>query len=113
MNIIESIIAANRTREHSNLIRRIAKSMEELGEVCEAYLNVTSAGNGKGKTWNDVREELVDNFIVATDLLYTKLPNEEQITDAELDEIISEMVDRKLAKWKNNRNTGKASTDAE
>lgn len=50
--------------------------MEELGELAEAYLGVTSSNNGKNKTWSDVREEIVDVLIVSLDLALTPLPGE-------------------------------------
>lgn len=48
--------------------RRLIKLMEEMGEVSEAFLNITSLNNSKNKSWEDVREELVDCFIVGLDI---------------------------------------------
>lgn len=70
-NIIELIKSANPARALSNTKRRLLKITEEKGEVAEAVLNVTSPYNGKNKTWDDVREELVDCFIVAADIALT------------------------------------------
>ena len=50
------------------LSRRRLKLLEELGEVSQAYLDVTG-NNLKHKTVDDVLEEQVDTFIVAADLL--------------------------------------------
>ncbi len=72
--IIPAIRDANLTRNNGNLGRRVIKLCEELGEHAEAYLNISSAGNGKGKTWDDVREEAADILIVAVDVALT--PND-------------------------------------
>ncbi len=72
--IIPAIRDANLTRHNGNLGRRVIKLCEELGEHAEAYLNISSAGNGKGKTWDDVREEAADILIVAVDVALT--PND-------------------------------------
>jgi NTP pyrophosphatase (non-canonical NTP hydrolase) len=70
-NIIELIREANPSRSFSDTKRRLLKIGEEKGEVCEAILNVTSSHNKKNKTWDDVREELADCFIVAVDIALT------------------------------------------
>ena len=69
--IIELIRAANPKRSMPSLPRRFMKLTEELGEVAEAYLNVTSKANDKCKTWDDVREECADVLIVAFDIALT------------------------------------------
>jgi len=68
--------AANPQRHVNNLQRRTIKLVEEIGEVAEAWLNVTSASNAKHKTWDDVREEIADCLIVAFDVAWTLLPGE-------------------------------------
>ena len=82
------------------MIRRIGKLAEEYGELWEAYLNVTSAHNGKGKTWDDVREEGIDVAIVALDIVATRLPTDEGKTEEEMRQDIIDMVLKKLNKWK-------------
>lgn len=72
--IVDLIRDAHPERHHATLPRRCWKLIEELGEVAEAHLNVTSALNGKGKTWDDVREEVVDVLIVALDIALTPIP---------------------------------------
>jgi hypothetical protein len=72
-DLISSICNANPDRGEFNIHRRIIKLAEELGEVSEAYLNVTSVNNGKNKTWDDVREEFADVLIVAVDVALTPL----------------------------------------
>jgi NTP pyrophosphatase (non-canonical NTP hydrolase) len=79
-NVIAQLVqAANAGRDPANLERRCDKLVEELGEVSEAYLNVTSDSNRKAKTWDDVREELVDCLIVALDIYWTVLPGETEV----------------------------------
>ncbi len=112
-DIINAIYEANPNRTHTNLVRRILKLSEEMGETAEAYLNVTSASNGKKKTWDDVREELADCVIVALDCAMTPMPDQEGITKDAIMAQFSDEITAKLAKWKNNRDTGKAATDAE
>lgn len=50
------------------VVRRLRKGTEELGEVSEAFLNLTGQ-NGKNKVPADLLEETVDVFIVAADTL--------------------------------------------
>lgn len=111
--ILRGISDANSTRHSDNLHRRIIKQMEELGEASEAYLNVTSAANGKNLSWADVREELCDQVIVAVDCALTPMPDQVGLTREEVEQEVALVVERKLAKWKRNRDTGKAATDAE
>ena len=99
-DLIKMVRDANPTRHHSNLHRRIIKLMEELGEVSEAYLNVTSPANGKGKTWDDVREELADVAIVALDLALTPMPDREDDQPSAIEEKLIGEIKRKLKKWK-------------
>lgn len=70
---------ANPGRQAANIRRRAMKLMEELGEIAQAWLNVTSPSNGKGKTWDDVREEIADCLIVALDVGWTVLPTEVEV----------------------------------
>jgi NTP pyrophosphatase (non-canonical NTP hydrolase) len=71
LDIIESIKNANPERSVASIKRRLLKMSEEKGEVCEAILNLTCEKNSKNKTWDDLREELVDCFIVAVDIALT------------------------------------------
>jgi NTP pyrophosphatase (non-canonical NTP hydrolase) len=98
-DIIRAVQAVNRERHHSSLNRRIIKVMEELGEVSEAYLNVTSATNGKGKTWDDVREELADLAITALDTALTPMPDREDQDEDKIRADLELEVERKLQKW--------------
>lgn len=78
---------ADLARHHTNLNRRIIKTMEELGELSEAYLYTSSDQNYKGKTYGDVREELADMIIMACDLSSIRLPGEENLTQKEFEQM--------------------------
>lgn len=67
---------ANPDRSLANLDRRSLKLLEEMGELGQAFLNITSPANPKLKTWDDVREEIADCLIVALDIAWTRLPGE-------------------------------------
>jgi NTP pyrophosphatase (non-canonical NTP hydrolase) len=111
--VIDAIFEANPTRNFDNYNRRTIKLMEELGELSEAYLNVTSSSNGKGLSYADVREEAVDCLIVAADLALTSTPDQAGLSSEQVTAAMVEMINLKLAKWKKNRDTGKSATDAE
>ena len=74
---IDLIAQANPTRCKTNLDRRVIKMLEELGELSEAFLSITSVGNERNKTWADVQEEAVDVLIVGTDIALTPLLDED------------------------------------
>lgn len=93
------VVDANRERSLETLIRRMGKLGEEYGEAWEAFLNVTSAQNGKDKNWEDVREEFIDIAIVALDILATRLPIDDGKTDEELNDEIIAITKTKLKKW--------------
>lgn len=95
----DRVVDANRERSTKTLIRRIGKLGEELGELWEAFLNVTSLTNGKNKTWEDVREEAVDLVIVGIDVLATRLPIDEGKSDEEIRAEIMNVIEEKLLKW--------------
>jgi len=78
---VDLIAQANPMRSTANLDRRLIKMLEELGELAEAFLSVTSEHNDRNKTWADVQEEAVDVLIVATDIALTPL-NEDQDAQA-------------------------------
>ena len=114
-DVIEAIEQANPTRQVDNLGRRLIKIVEEVGEASEAYLNVTSAANGKNLKWADVREEFADAVIVAVDCAITPTPDQVQagMTRQQVVDEFARVIGVKLAKWRSNRDTGKAATDAE
>jgi hypothetical protein len=97
-DIVERVRKANPRRSYKNLDKRFMRALIEFAELAEAQLFVTARANYKGKTWKDVREEVVDTWIVTTDLLLTPLPGEDDV-----DPIIVQMLGKKLAKWHRNR----------
>lgn len=99
-DIISKVHAANRDRRMEIFARRMLKLGEEYGEASQAYLSVSSEKNGKNKTWEDVREELVDVLVVTLDLLCHQFPDEpDPITAEARSEVINMELDRKLKKW--------------
>lgn len=98
-SVIATIAQMNPGRDNNTFSRRIMKLGEEYGEINEAYLNVTSLHNDKNKTYDDVREELVDLLIVTVDCLLTRLPGDEDKTDDDIEKEITQWVRVKLDKW--------------
>jgi len=101
-DILETIQLANPGRSITNIERRSLKLGEEVGEVQQAVLAVTSDTNLKQKTWEDVLEECADVIIVATDIALTQFP-EAQLTESQRKQQLIEMIDIKLAKWAGKR----------
>ena len=93
VGIIPAIRDANLTRQSGNYGRRLIKLQEELGEHAEADLNVPSAGNGKGKTWDDVREEAADILIVAVDVALTPRPDTYETIEVVEKELVQSLKD--------------------
>lgn len=85
-------------RRIDNLVRRLAKLMEEVGELSEAMLSVTSKNNGKKKIWNDVSIEAIDVLIMAADIALT-IPPDCTLTDEEWRLHLRHALTRKLRKW--------------
>ncbi len=98
--ILKAIFDANprRNPDERNVLRRIVKLNEETGEVSEAYLGATSEANLKGKTWDDVIEELADTIIVAADIVFTDFQGEDLMPD-QLEERLTDMIRHKLTVW--------------
>ena len=92
--------ANDKRRHHTNIPRRTMKAVEELGEMCNAYLSVTSKLNPKEKTWTNVREEMVDALIMAIDLLYTPFPDDGTKTKKEIEQEVLKAFDKAMKKWK-------------
>lgn len=112
-DLFAKIRAANKKRKMANFARRLLKLGEEYGEANQAFLSVTSKSNSKNKSWEDVREELVDVLIVNIDLLLHTFPGEEELNETERQALIWEMIERKLGKWdKANKKNGDTSEEA-
>lgn len=107
MDIIKKVWDANRTRTMDIFGRRMLKLGEEYGEACQAYLSISSEKNGKNKSWEDVREELVDVLVVDLDLLCHQFPDESEVDLEKRIALINEVLDRKLKKWAKKQVDGK------
>jgi len=83
-----------------NLSRRLIKLMEEVGELAQAYLMVSSRCNPKRKTWAQVREEALDAMIIAADIAMTPLPGENRSDLESVRARVEAIVERKIRKWR-------------
>lgn len=86
----------------SRMIRRALKLSEESGEVSEAVLGVTGKEeeNYKNKSYDDVREELVDSIIVAVDFLYSTFPDEkDDLSFEDVSKLREDIFNKKIDKW--------------
>ena len=108
--LLAAVWAANPDRCEATLARRLIKLSEELGEVSEAYLNVTSGSNAKAKSWDDFREELIDLMIVTMDCLLTPLDREEAVGLKAREAEIERVLEVKLEKWRRAMTTGSTAT---
>lgn len=106
MDILKKIYDAKLQKNKSSInitrmLRRSIKLSEETGEVSEATLGVTSPEdeNYKNLTMDDLREELTDVIIVATDFLLSIFPDEEDMDYDQLIKKRSEIFDEKIEKW--------------
>lgn len=95
--IIERIRNSDTT--FKNLDRKMIKLSEEVGELAEAYLGITSDWNFKNKTEDDFKEEAVDVLLVIFDILLTQTPLEKTLSNYEIDDKILKIIDKKMKKW--------------
>ncbi len=112
-NFIHRIYDFNPDRSVKNISRRLHKLTEETGETAEAYLYVTTVDNRKKLTWDDLREEALDAAIVAMDIALTRLPIDSGKTSKEIEQEVIEVIERKLAKWQKQLDTGQDATQRE
>ena len=68
LSYVSKIDVVNPYKTMAGIERKLLKINEEMGEVMEAYLNVTSKHNQKNKTWDEVLEELIDVSIIVVDV---------------------------------------------
>ena len=88
------------TRRIGHLERRGLKAVEEVGELAEAILGVsTGPDNYKGKSWADVVEEAVDVALMGIDIALTAVPPGVEYTREEWVEIVRQTFFRKLENW--------------
>ena len=99
-DLIKKVRDTNRDRDMAIFARRLLKLGEEYGEASQAYLSVSSESNGKNKTWDDVREELVDVLVVTLDLLCHDFPDEDETDVSAKEARVLDIMDKKLDKWK-------------
>lgn len=89
-------------RNHGNLHRKMMKTMEEVGELSEALMGVTSKTNYKNKTWEDVLEESVDVVLMGLDIALTIPPGECSLAEDNEElrrEKVEDMFRKKLKAW--------------
>jgi NTP pyrophosphatase (non-canonical NTP hydrolase) len=98
-DLFGKVFQTNRQRVMDIFDRRMLKLGEEYGEACQAYLSVSSENNSKKKSWDDVREELVDVLVVTLDLLCHTMPDEKDMTEEEKLASVTKILNRKLDKW--------------
>lgn len=89
---LDHIYEASRAHESKTIQQITLKLMEEMGEVAEALLSYDQAPGCKykGKTIDDLKEEVIDTIIVAF-VLTEKLGMEK--------EEIKAIIKKKVDKW--------------
>lgn len=100
MDIVKEVQRVGRPMRSSNTLeRRIMKTMEEVGELSEAFLSYTSAKNPKEKGAQDILEEAVDVAIMGLDIALTQLEFDSGVTEEYYRKVVYEVFRAKLAKW--------------
>ena len=108
MGIVKKIQEiGNETRSPTSLVRRCLKATEEVGELAEAALCVTSLDKGKGKTWEDVTEEAIDVAIMGIDIAMTKPPGFGDVSDEDWRRLVHHIFGLKLKVWMHKLERGK------
>lgn len=94
---VDRILEISNTKEGKNLLQLTVKCMEELGELSEAVLSYTGASGSeyKMKTLDDVKEEAIDIFIVATSIMGKLGMSKEDIIA---------ITEKKIGKWESKIN---------
>ena len=109
MDIIKAVqLVGDTERGTRNIERRLAKATEELGELAEAVIDVTSHHHSKGKSPEDIMEEAVDLAIVAVDIALTRIGVANDVDDNEMREMVELMFGRKLNKWQKQVTEGRS-----
>lgn len=103
--IAKEIRDLRETRPVEHLPIRTMKLTEEVGEVSAALVSVLT-GSYKKLTYEDVLEEIIDTWIVSTDMMFTQFPGLEDISDEEREKIIVSIMRKKMDKWKTKINEG-------
>lgn len=97
--IIKEIYETRRDRSVNNIDTRIMKLCEEAGEASGALVSIRE-NTYKKLTYEDLLEELVDCWIVATDAMLTPLPGQESLSQDDINEKIADIMQKKINKWK-------------
>lgn len=97
-DLINQVWDANPDRNTQDILRRICKTQEELGELAEAYLQLTSKTNYKKKTYEDVVEESVDTAIMALDVALS-MSQTFHVTETFTKDYVRKMFETKIHKW--------------
>lgn len=100
-DIIDKIYNTRLDRSVSNIDDRVMKLCEEAGEAIGALLSIRN-NSYKGLTYEDLREELIDAWIVTTDAILTALPNENNKSQDEVNSELIKVMETKINKWRNN-----------
>jgi len=90
--LIDRILRISNEKEGKTLLEMTLKCSEELGEVSEAVLSYNGVcGCGyKGKTIDDVNEEIIDVFIVIVAMAAKAGLSKEQMIP---------IIEKKIGKW--------------
>lgn len=99
---VADIYETRKDRSMNDILPRILKISEEAGEAAGAILSITE-NSYKKLTPDDLREELVDCWIVVTDALLTPISGEEELSQEQINLNINDIIKRKMEKWKRNK----------
>lgn len=103
LNYVDVIADMRLRRPVADLPLRILKLNEEAGESSGAIVSVVT-DSYKKLTYEDVIEEIIDTWIVATDAMLYEIPGTEHMTTEERNDYISNIIEIKLNKWKEKMN---------
>lgn len=99
--VIKKIYETRLDRDVFNVDDRVMKLCEESGEAIGALLSIRN-NSYKNLTYKDLREEIIDTWIVATDAMLTALPEEEGLDQDGINKHIIQIMEKKIEKWRKN-----------
>ena len=103
--VVKEIRDIRSSRNLNDLPLRIAKLCEEAGEASGAVVSVLT-NSYKNLTYEDIIEEVIDTWIVATDAMFAPIPGTEHLTDDEREKFIVSIMNKKIKKWKKKIQSG-------
>tara|TARA_R110000823_G_scaffold115491_2_gene238169 strand:+ start:381 stop:719 length:339 start_codon:yes stop_codon:yes gene_type:complete len=106
-DILKQVEQEGNKRTIDNISRRIMKAGEELGELNEAFLSVTSPSNDKKHYWVDVIGEAVDVAIMGLDIALTPING---LTTEKQEKLVRSILVTKLQKWATQVEEGRSIT---